>query len=104
MQYVRRNRQKEAQGETFAQEGGFREQLSAVRNEARALAEGAPACPECGKPMKRRTAKAGSNAGHDFWGCTGYPECKGVRKIERQESTGTTGNESAASRPLTTNH
>jgi len=41
--------------------------------------------------MKRRTAKAGSNAGHDFWGCTGYPECKGVRKIERPDSTGTTG-------------
>ena len=84
-------RQKEAQGETFAQEGGFREKLSAVRIEARAQAEGAPVCPECGKPMKRRTAKAGSNAGHDFWGCTGYPECKGVRKIERQDSTGSTG-------------
>jgi four helix bundle suffix protein len=84
-------RQKEAQGETFAQEGGFREKLTAVRVETRALAENAPICPECGKPMKRRTAKAGSNAGHDFWGCTGYPECKGVRKIERPDSTGATG-------------
>jgi len=88
-------RQKEAQGETFAQEGGFREKLSAVRTEARALAENAPTCPECGKPMKRRTAKAGANAGHDFWGCTGYPECKGVRKIEQPDSTGTTGVETA---------
>ena len=84
-----------AQGETFAQEGGFREKLSAIHTEARALVENAPVCPECGKPMKRSTAKAGSNSGLDFWCCTGYPECKGVRKIERHEATGTTGGESA---------
>jgi len=23
----------------------------------------------------------GKNAGQDFWGCTGYPECKGVREM-----------------------
>jgi len=41
-----------------------------------------PLCPECGKPMARRTAKSGKNAGREFWGCTGYPECKGVRETE----------------------
>lgn len=38
--------------------------------------------------MAHRTAKAGPNAGHAFWGCIGYPECTGVRKMERLESTG----------------
>lgn len=37
-----------------------------------------PACPVCGKAMVRRTAKRGPNAGRDFWGCSGYPTCKGT--------------------------
>lgn len=39
----------------------------------------APACPECGKAMVRRTARRGAAAGKQFWGCSGYPECKGTR-------------------------
>ena len=31
-------------------------------------------CPECEKPMRRRTSAHGV-----FWGCTGYPECKTTR-------------------------
>lgn len=38
-----------------------------------------PACPVCSKPMVRRVAKRGANAGNAFWGCTGYPACKGTR-------------------------
>lgn len=38
-------------------------------------------CPLCSKPMARRTAKRGANAGNDFWGCTGYPTCRGTRPI-----------------------
>lgn len=38
-----------------------------------------PACPICAKPMVRRTAKRGANAGGEFWGCTAYPTCKGTR-------------------------
>jgi restriction system protein len=37
-----------------------------------------PACPDCGKLMVLRTAKQGKNRGRSFWGCSGYPECKGV--------------------------
>ena len=74
-------RQKEAQGEAFERDGGFREKLTTVRTEARAIEENAPVCPECGKPMTRRTAKSGAKAGQPFWGCTGYPTCKGTRKI-----------------------
>ena len=41
----------------------------------------APACPTCGKAMTRRTAKRGANVGAAFWGCTGYPTCRGTRQI-----------------------
>jgi restriction system protein len=38
-------------------------------------------CPLCTKTMVRRTAKRGANAGGEFWGCTGYPACRGTRPI-----------------------
>ena len=41
----------------------------------------APSCPLCSKPMARRTAKRGANAGSEFWGCTDYPACRGARPI-----------------------
>jgi restriction system protein len=34
--------------------------------------------------MKLRTAKQGKNAGTQFWGCTGYPECKGAVPLEEK--------------------
>ena len=36
------------------------------------------ACPKCGKLMAHRVKKAGKDGkgGYDFWGCTGWPECK----------------------------
>lgn len=37
-----------------------------------------PACPVCGSPMVKRTARKGSNAGSTFWGCSTYPKCKGT--------------------------
>ncbi len=40
------------------------------------------ACPVCAKPMVRRTAKRGANAGSAFWGCSGYPACRGTRPID----------------------
>ncbi len=41
-----------------------------------------PACPVCGKSMVKRTAKHGGSAGNVFWGCSGYPACRGTRQIE----------------------
>jgi restriction system protein len=38
-----------------------------------------PLCPACQSPMVRRTAKKGANAGSQFWGCSRYPACRGVR-------------------------
>jgi restriction system protein len=39
----------------------------------------APGCPRCNKPMVHRVAKRGANAGSGFWGCSGYPACRGTR-------------------------
>lgn len=69
---------------SFRQEGGFTENLTGERLAAikeRRTAEGAPACPICGKPMTRRMAKKGVNSGREFWSCTGYPDCRGTRPI-----------------------
>jgi len=73
--------QLQALGDRFEQTGGFREKLTAARTTERAQHAEAPVCPECGKPMHKRQARTGKNAGQEFWGCTGYPECKGVRQI-----------------------
>ena len=36
-------------------------------------------CPQCGSPMVPRTAKRGSKAGSQFYGCSKYPACNGTR-------------------------
>jgi restriction system protein len=38
-----------------------------------------PSCPACGASMIRRTAKRGANAGGQFWGCSNFPDCRGIR-------------------------
>ena len=45
-----------------------------------------PACPECGKPMVLRTARRGTNAGSQFWGCSTFPECKGMLHVNTKSS------------------
>lgn len=45
----------------------------------RADKTGIPVCPTCGASMIRRTAKRGANAGGQFWGCSNYPNCRGIR-------------------------
>lgn len=77
------------------EEGGYREQLTTARlaererrsrkpsdQSDRSDQTSPPACPRCGKPMAQRTARQGKHAGSRFWGCTGYPDCKGTRPIE----------------------
>ena len=74
----------------FIKEGGYSEQLAtarlAERNRQKSdhpsgpseRSDTIPPCPQCGKPMSLRTAQKGKNAGKQFWGCSGYPECKGI--------------------------
>ncbi len=40
-----------------------------------------PICPKCGKWMVRRTARKGSGAGSEFWGCQNYPSCRMIKKV-----------------------
>jgi len=52
------------------------DQLSSeVREFAKATGK---VCEKCGKPMVHRVKKPGKDGkgGYDFWGCTGWPECK----------------------------
>lgn len=79
----------------FVEGGGYTEQLAAARLAHRRKADqsepsnlpdqtdrpAAPACRQCGKPMVLRTAKQGTRAGSQFWGCSGYPECKSTLPI-----------------------
>jgi four helix bundle suffix protein len=84
-------RQIESQSRDFVEHGGFTERLYASRVKARDAGQSdasdkpdgpdTPVCPLCGKGMRRRTAKQGPHAGQAFWGCSGYPECRGTRQI-----------------------
>ena len=38
-------------------------------------------CPVCGKSMVLRVAQKGPNAGKQFWGCSGYPDCKHTESV-----------------------
>lgn len=37
-----------------------------------------PTCPKCGSEMKLRIAKKGKYAGQEFWGCSKFPDCRGI--------------------------
>lgn len=39
-------------------------------------------CPLCGGTMTLRTARYGSSAGNDFWGCLMFPSCKGSLNLD----------------------
>lgn len=81
----------------FITEGGYSEQLAAARLAKRShskdqsdptdltdlakRSDQIPKCPQCGKLMALRTAKQGKNAGQQFWGCTGYPDCKATSPV-----------------------
>jgi len=71
------HRQMESQEESFVENGGIREKMHKARTEGIASAENAPVCPQCAKPMRRRHSTRG-----DFWGCSGYPDCKATRECE----------------------
>jgi hypothetical protein len=41
-----------------------------------------PTCPKCTAPMVLRKAQKGANTGNSFWGCSHYPQCRGIRTVE----------------------
>lgn len=84
------DQQIEALEKQFVEGGGYSEQLAAARLAQRARQTRAsdagpaariPVCPQCGKPMVLRTARSGKSVGAQFWGCSGYPDCKGIVRL-----------------------
>jgi DNA topoisomerase-3 len=52
-----------------------------------AIDRAAPACADCGRPMRiRKGKKQGAKRATQFWGCTGYPECKSTAPYSRKAS------------------
>lgn len=47
-----------------------------------------PICPQCGKTMIKRKAKRGSYVGNEFWGCTGFPQCRCIVPITTNRDHG----------------
>ena len=90
---VRAGKQIESLEAQFIEGGGYSEQLAAKRLQHRTNQKDQsdqtdrsdqtdfPPFPQCGKAMVLRTAKSGPHAGQQFLGCSGYPECKGVRDL-----------------------
>jgi len=78
-------RQLESQGQTFVESGGFTEKLYGARKRKsdRSDKSDKPLCPVCGRTMLMRTARKGPKSGQRFWGCSGYPDCKGTLEGER---------------------
>ena len=58
--------------------GGRRKKGDAEGTGAEGEAEEIPPCELCGKEMALKKGRFGS-----FYGCTGYPECKNIRKIAK---------------------
>lgn len=55
-----------------------REHVNHVKRVVAEKANRSPACPKCGSPMVLREAKKGPNAGNKFWGCSRFPQCRGI--------------------------
>ena len=74
--------------ESFKANGGFTENMTLERLEARKTQlskEKAPSCPICGQPMLKRMQKKGQMQGREFWGCSDYPKCTGIRPINNPD-------------------
>ena len=41
-----------------------------------------PTCTKCGSNMVLREAKKGKNTGSKFWGCSNFPKCRSMIKID----------------------
>ncbi|MCY1535291.1 Topoisomerase DNA binding C4 zinc finger [compost metagenome] len=38
-------------------------------------------CPKCGSALVVRTVKSGPKAGQQFWGCSGFPQCRVMQSL-----------------------
>ena len=61
--------------------GDYKEGRKVQRSSAPVIARREPHCPKCDRPMVLRKARKGKSVGKEFWGCPGYPKCRGVRNL-----------------------
>ncbi|MDT8389356.1 MAG: four helix bundle suffix domain-containing protein [Lentisphaeria bacterium] len=82
------DRQLERLGDEFLDKGGFKERMHACRTEVRDAAAApvpdAPPCPDCARPMRKRFPRNDSGSSEPFWGCPGFPKCRGTRRFEKE--------------------
>ncbi len=57
-----------------------------IPTEEQPSAENAEICDKCGRPMVVKNGRYGN-----FWACTGYPECKNIKKIGGAVSSDVSG-------------
>lgn len=64
----------------------YRKHIQKVKNQYQNADENtSPECPKCGKNMVLRKSKSGPNLGRSFWGCSSYPQCRGIVNIKTAE-------------------
>ncbi len=54
---------------------------SQLSSRAGSKSSDSPHCPECNSIIVARQARQGAHAGKRFWGCSGYPTCRGTRDM-----------------------
>lgn len=42
-----------------------------------------PSCPKCGSSMILREIRKGQNIGKKFWGCSKFPQCRGIVNVKQ---------------------
>lgn len=57
----------------------FRDKIASIKEEEENLIREAGVCEKCGRPFKVNRGRWGK-----FLSCTGYPDCKNIRKIEKK--------------------
>ena len=61
----------------------FKTNREHVRHVKHIVAENSnvPSCPKCGSAMVLRESNKGQNSGKKFWGCTKFPQCRGIMNV-----------------------
>jgi len=58
-----------------------REHIKHVKNIVAEKENNNPNCPKCGGLMVLREAKKGQSIGKRFWGCSKFPQCRGIINV-----------------------
>lgn len=76
-------RRKLAQGQVEKNDGVFllKDELKKIKDEEDQLLKEAGKCEKCGRPFEVKRGRWGK-----FLACTGYPECKNIRKLNKKEN------------------